>query len=91
MKLRKRAQRVIHPESSFERVILQCLENGTLQNQLFDDPSSKTQAFMRGLVGGFLRLQPVKRALMSDVLRSRFLSALKRGARAGGNEMLTQF
>jgi len=77
MKLHRRAQRVLHPETTFERVILQCLERGTLQNQLFDDPSSKTQAFLRGLVGGFLRLPPTKRALMSDALRSRFLAALK--------------
>jgi Fe-S-cluster-containing hydrogenase component 2 len=76
MKLHHRAQRVLHPETTFERIILQCLERGTLQNQLFDDPSSKTQAFLRGVVGGFLRLPPVKQALMSDTLRSRFLGAL---------------
>jgi len=35
---------------------------------------------MRGIVGGFLRLPPVKRALMSDTLRSRFLSAMAAGA-----------
>ncbi len=80
MRLHKRPQRVLHPETTFERVILQCLERGTLQNQLFDDPSSKTQAFLRGVVGGFLRLPPVKQALMSDALRSRFLAAMKEGA-----------
>jgi len=31
-------------------------------------------------VGGFLRLPPVKKALMSDTLRSRFLSAMAAGA-----------
>lgn len=81
MKLHRRAQRVLHPETTFERVILQCLERGTLQNQLFDDPGSKTQAFLRGVVGGFLRLPPAKRALMSDALRSRFLAALKGAVR----------
>jgi ferredoxin len=81
MKLHRRAQRVIQPEDTFERIILQCLERGTLQNQLFDDPASKTQAFLRGVVGGFLRLPPVKQALMSDLLRSRFLEALRSRAR----------
>jgi ferredoxin len=80
MTLRARAQRVLHPETTFERVILQCLERGTLQNQLFDDPSSKTQAFLRAVVGGFLRLPPVKQALMSDALRSRFLDGVKQAA-----------
>ena len=80
MKLTKREQRVLHPETTFERVLLQCLERGTLQNQLFDDPGSKTQEFLRGLIGGFLRLPPVKQALMSDALRSRFLATVKRAA-----------
>jgi len=90
MKLHRRAKRVMHPEDTFERVILQCLENGTLQNQLFDDPGGKTQAFMRGFAGAFLRLPTVKRALMSNVLRSRFLNAMKLGARVGGKRILTQ-
>lgn len=80
MKLHARAQRVLHPEDTFERLILACLERGTLQNQLFDDPGSKKQEFLRAVVGGFLRLQPVKQALMSDALRSRFLAALRTGA-----------
>ncbi len=84
MRLESRPQRVLHPETTFQRVILQCLERGTLQNQLFDDPSSRTQAAMRGVVGAFLRLPPVKRALMSDVLRSRFLAAMEAGVRAQG-------
>ena len=83
MKLHRREQRVLHPETAFERVILQSLERGTLQNQLFDDPASKTQAFLRGVVGGFLRLSPVKQALMSETLRSQFLAALKAGVARG--------
>jgi len=79
LKLVKREKRVFHPEDTFERVILQSLEQGTLQNLLFNNPQSSAQGFMRGVVGGFLQLPPVKRALMSDALRSRFLTALKRG------------
>jgi formate hydrogenlyase subunit 6/NADH:ubiquinone oxidoreductase subunit I len=80
MKLQRRPQRVLHPETTFERVILQSLERGTLQNQLFDNPASTTHGFARALLGGFLRLPPVKRALMSDALRSRFLDALRGAA-----------
>jgi NAD-dependent dihydropyrimidine dehydrogenase PreA subunit len=90
MKLHKRAQRVLHPETTFERVLLQSLERGTLQNQLFDDPGSKSQAFLRGVVGGFLRLPPVKRALMSDALRSRFLDAMKGAASGRGQRSLVE-
>jgi hypothetical protein len=59
--------------------MLQCLERGTLQNQLFDNPQSITQKFMRGFIGGVLKLTPVKKALMSDMLRSRFLNSMKKG------------
>jgi Pyruvate/2-oxoacid:ferredoxin oxidoreductase delta subunit len=78
MKLVKREQRVIPPEDMFERVILQALERGNLQNLMFDNPQSVSHKFMRGFVGGFLKLPPVKKALMSDTLRSRFLNAMRR-------------
>lgn len=77
LKLVKRKQRVLHPEDTFERVILQCLERGTLQNLFFVEPEKLSHRFMRGLVGGFLKLPPVKKSLMSDGLRSRFLNALR--------------
>ena len=86
----KREKRVLHPETTFERIILQCLERGTLQNQIFDNPQSITQKFMRGFVGGFLRLPPVKAALMSDMLRSSFLNAMASGVQKQGKEWVTE-
>ncbi|MEG6505116.1 ATP-binding protein [Nitratidesulfovibrio sp. 1201_IL3209] len=80
LRLHPRQRKVLHPADSFERVILQSLERGTLQNLVFDNPNSRTQEFMRGLVGGFLRLGPVKRTLMGEALRSRFLDAVRRMA-----------
>ncbi|MCP4218706.1 MAG: 4Fe-4S dicluster domain-containing protein [bacterium] len=76
----KRKRRVIHPETTFENVILRSLERGTLQDQIFGNPKRFDQKFLRGVVGGFLRLPPVKKALMSDVMRSRFLNLVKKGA-----------
>jgi ferredoxin len=86
----RREKRVLHPETTFERVILQSLERGTLQNQIFDNPQSITQKFMRGFVGGFLRLPPVKAALMSDMLRSSFLNAMAKGVQKQGKEWVTE-
>jgi NAD-dependent dihydropyrimidine dehydrogenase PreA subunit len=80
IKLIKRKQQVLHPETFFERIILASLERGTLQNQLFNDPQSISHKFLRGFFGGFLRLPLIKQALMSDLLRSRFLASLKAGA-----------
>lgn len=90
MKLVKRKKRVICPETTFEKVLLASLEKGTLQNQLFENPNSISQKFMRGLLGGFLRLSPVKKALMTDTLRSRFLKTMKYGATLQGKGWLTE-
>jgi NAD-dependent dihydropyrimidine dehydrogenase PreA subunit len=77
LKLTRRPQRVFTPEDTFEKIVLQCLERGTLQNQMFSDPQKLSHSFMRAFVGAFLRLPPVKKALMGDTLRSRFLSGLR--------------
>ncbi len=89
-RLVKRQKRVLHPETTFERVILQSLDRGTLQNQLFDNPGSISHKAMRGIIGGFLRLPPVKRALMSDQLRSTFLASMKAGAKLQGKDLFTR-
>ena len=86
----KRKKRVLHPETTFQRVILQSLERGTLQNQIFDNPQSITQKFMRGFVGGFLRLPPVKATLMSDMLRSSFLNAIASGVQKQRKGWITE-
>jgi ferredoxin len=84
LRLERRPRRVFHPETTFERIILQRLERGTLQNLLFDDPSRADHRWMRALVGGILRLGPVRRALVGDLFRSTFLRALGGGARMAG-------
>lgn len=90
LSLVKRGQRVIHPETTFHRVILQCLDRGTLQNQIFDNPASITQGVMRGLLGAFLKLSPVKKALMSNILRSSFLKTMETGIAFQKKEWLTE-
>lgn len=78
LKLEKRKNRVFCPEDTFERIILQSLEQGTLQNLIFKNPQNLSHSFLQGVVGGFLKLSVVKSALMSDRMRSRFLTTLKR-------------
>ncbi|OHD72678.1 MAG: hypothetical protein A2177_10760 [Spirochaetes bacterium RBG_13_68_11] len=76
MRLVPRAQRVILPENTIERVILQSLERGTLQNFIIDNPNLASGRFLRALLGAFLSLPPVKRLMMSDGFRSRFLARI---------------
>lgn len=85
-----RGRRVIHPESAFERIMLSSLERGNLQNQIFDNPQSSTQEFMRTFIGAFLRIPPVKRALMSDLLRSSFLNFMRMGAKIQGKGWMAE-
>ncbi|MCP5054870.1 MAG: 4Fe-4S dicluster domain-containing protein [bacterium] len=90
LKMVNRKQRVLHPETTFEKAIIKCLEDGTLQDQLFSNPGGMGQKALRGLLGGFLKLSPVKRALMSDTLRSSFFGLLKKGAARQGKGWLTE-
>ncbi|HOM30050.1 MAG TPA: 4Fe-4S binding protein [Deltaproteobacteria bacterium] len=85
-----RPKRVIHPESVFERIMLSSLERGTLQNQIFDDPQSVTQKVMRTVIGAFLRLDSVRKALVSDLFRSSFLGLMKAGAALQGKGWMTE-
>jgi len=68
--------RVFPPENLLERVMLQSLERGTLQNLLFSNPNIATRKSPRAAVGEFLALPPVKRHMMSDAFRSRFLARM---------------
>ena len=88
--LNRRTRRFIHPETTFERVILQCLERGTLQNQIFDNPESITHAFMRGLIKGFLKIVPAKQIEMTEVLRSAFLASARLVVKIQGKGWITE-
>lgn len=88
LQLVKRSQRVLHPETTFERILLGSLEQGTLQNHLFANPNKLDHQVMRAFLGGFLRLPSVKQSLMSEQLRSRFLSMAKSVIRLQGREWL---
>ena len=90
LRLESGPKRVIPPETTFRRILLQTLERGTLQNQLFDDPGRLSHKFLRGFVGGFLRLPPVKRALLSKALRSRFLAFMEAGVKKKGQDWATE-
>lgn len=90
LKLVGREKRRITPEKTFHKVLLLALERNTLQNLIFDNPQSMTQGFLRGLLGGFLQLSPVKRSLMSNALRSTFLKSMESGMKAQGKGWITE-
>jgi ferredoxin len=90
IQLVKSDRRVIHPETTFERVILQSLERGTLQYQLFDNPNSRTHRFLQVFFGAFLNLPPTKRLILSDTFRSSFLGLMAKGVEKKGKGFLLE-
>jgi len=90
LQLKKRHAVVLPPETTFARNILSCLERGTLQNYLFDHPGSVTHRVMRGVLGGILKLPPVKKALVGDLFRSAFINTLTSGTKLSGKGWITK-
>ena len=80
LRMTERAERVLTPVNSVQRTVLMAIERGTLQNLVFDNQAHLSHRAMAAILGAILRLPPVKRALASEQLRSRYLEAL-----CGGN------
>jgi len=76
--LARRKETAFVPKDSFERIILSAVTSGKLANLLFDNYTAWTHQVMRRFIGLFLCLEPAKRLLAQEQLRSRFLSMLTR-------------
>jgi len=90
LQLKKRQAVMLPPETTFARNILSCLERGNLQNYLFDNPGSMTHRVMRGVLGGILKLPPVKKALVGDLFRSAFINTLTTGTKLSSKGWITK-
>lgn len=71
-----RPQRVITPLNSAHRVVLMAIERGKLQHLIFDNYALASHRAMAAILGVILRLPPLKQALASKQLKSRYLGAL---------------
>ncbi|MGB8645114.1 MAG: 4Fe-4S dicluster domain-containing protein [Anaerolineae bacterium] len=76
LSLRSRPERVITPINSVHRVVMMALERGDLQNLIFDNRVLWNHRALAAVLGVVLRLSPVKRALASKQVKSRYLEAL---------------
>ncbi len=74
--LRERPERVITPLDSVHRVVLMAIERGKLADLVFDRRHLASHRAMAAIVGAILRLPPVKQALASSQVRSRYLERL---------------
>ena len=72
----ERAERVITPVNSTHRVVVMAIERGKLQHLFFDNRVLWNHRAMAAILGVILKLPPVKQAMASRQMKSRYLEAL---------------
>ncbi|MCU0235676.1 MAG: 4Fe-4S dicluster domain-containing protein [Acidobacteria bacterium] len=73
-----RPQRVITPLNSTHRAVVMAIERGKLQNLIFDVQAHWNHRAMAAILGVILRLPPLKQAMASRQIKSRYLEYLIR-------------
>jgi ferredoxin len=76
LSLRSRPQRVLTPVNSVHRCVLMAIERGDLQNLIFDNRVLWNHRALAAVLGVILRLSPIKQALASQQVKSRYLEYL---------------
>jgi len=81
--LRSRAQRVLTPLNSTHRVVMMAIERGTFAELLVDGQSTYGHRVVAAILGALLKLPPLKQALASRQVRSRYIETLIQAASGG--------
>ncbi len=81
LRLETRPERVITPLDSTHKAVLMAIERGRLQDLIFDNRALMSHRALAAVLGVILRLPPLKQALASKQVRSRYLEALIRRLR----------
>jgi ferredoxin len=76
LSLASRPERVITPLDSVHRAVVMAVERGKLQNLIFDNQAFASHRALAAVLGVILRLPPLKQALASRQMKSRYLEAL---------------
>jgi ferredoxin len=75
-KLKSRARRVITPVNTAHRTVLMALERGKLADLIFDNRALFSHRAMAAILGAILKLPPLKQAMASQQMKSRYLEQL---------------
>ncbi|MBZ0305853.1 MAG: 4Fe-4S dicluster domain-containing protein [Anaerolineae bacterium] len=76
IQMHSRPQRVIPPLNGTHRVVMMAIERGMLHNLIFDNQSLASHRILGAILGVILKLPPIKQALASQQVKSRYLEAL---------------
>ncbi len=74
--LQTRTQRTVTPLNTAHRVILMAIERGKLQHIIFDNQVLFSHRALATLLGVIFKLPPIKQAMASRQLQSRYLESL---------------
>ena len=74
--LKSRKSRVITPLDSSHRVIMMAIEREKLQNLIIDNQAIESYRALACILGVILKLPPIKQALASKQIKSRYLEKL---------------
>ena len=76
LSLRSRPERVVTPLNSLHRTVMMAIERGNLHNLIFDNRVQWNHRAMAAVLGVVLRLPPIKQAMASQQVKSRYLEYL---------------
>jgi ferredoxin len=76
LRLETRPERVLTPVDTVHRAVIMALERGTLAHLIFDNRAHWNHRAMAAILGAILKLPPLKQALASRQMKSRYLDYL---------------
>jgi ferredoxin len=76
LSLKSRSARVITPLTSAHRYVAMAIERGKLQHMIWDNRVLWSHRALAAVFGVILNLPPIKRALASEQIRSRYLNRI---------------
>jgi ferredoxin len=76
LSLKSRKEHVITPINGTHRIVLMAIERGKLQNLIFDNQALASYRAMAAILGVILKLPPIKQAMASEQMRSKYLVSL---------------
>lgn len=80
IRMASRKQRVMVPETTFDRMVTMAIERGKLSNFLFDDPSRLSHRALGRIASIIEKSGPVRALMAVKPIRSVFLKAIAAGA-----------
>ncbi len=74
--LKSLTKRVLTPVNSAHKIVSMAIERGTLQHLIFDNQALWNHRVMATILGVILKLPPIKQAMASEQIKSRYLGRL---------------